>query len=138
MPMTYCQAELNSRGCLPAIGYVGTPSLTGSDDFHVTAANLPNQTVGLMLWSFESASEPLFGGTLCVQKPLTRTPVENTGGSPARKKDCTGTLAFHLTQSYMSDNFLWHGRTIYTQFVFRDRDLDHPGMTEGLRVTICP
>ena len=140
MPSTYCEAKMSSLGCAPVIGTTGTPSLTGADDFYITARNLPSRTNGLMIWGHFGSDQPFHGGTLCVQGPLTRTAVQSSGGSQGTK-DCSGTLSFLFSQSYMGDHFLWHGRTIYAQFLHRDPGFGAPktvGMTEGLRVTICP
>lgn len=33
-PISYCSSQQNADGCVPAIGWSGTPTLTGADDFH--------------------------------------------------------------------------------------------------------
>jgi hypothetical protein len=141
-PSSYCEASASSLDCEAVIGFEGSPSLTGSDDFVVTARGLRGNRNGLMVWGHAMGDKPFMGGSLCISGPLNRTPVQSTGGSPPPAEDCSGTLSFFFTQEYMNDQFLWHGRTVYAQFLYRDHsfpgDPHAVGTTPGLRVTICP
>jgi Tol biopolymer transport system component len=137
---TYCTAKVNSLGCLPSIGSIGVPSQSGPDNFYVTASNVRNNKLGMMLWSLAPDSHPFFGGTLCLHSPIKRTPGQNSGGSPAGD-DCTGTYAYHFTQAYMLQQLLAADTTVYAQFWSRDPGFAPPsniGLTDGLRFTICP
>jgi hypothetical protein len=133
-------AKTNSLGCVPAIGFVGLPSQSGADNFYVTASNVRNQKFGMMLWSLTQDSHPFFGGTLCLHNPIKRTPGQNSGGSVSGN-DCTGTYAYHFTQSYMLQQLLGANTTVYAQFWSRDPGFAPPnniGLTNGLEFTICP
>lgn len=139
-PSTYCVAKPNSLGCAPSIGFSGSPSLTGADDFVVTATGVLNQRSGLLFWGYEATDEPFFGGTLCVQAPLVRTAVQGSGGSALPANDCSGSYAFHLTHGYLSAHSLGTGSTIYAQYYSRDPGFawpDNVGTTNALRITIC-
>jgi len=135
---TYCVAKTNSLGCVPSIGSSGMPSLSGADDFHVTASNVRNNKFGMMLWSRTSANIPFFGGTRCVGSPFKRTPGTGSGGSG---NDCTGTYDYHFTQAYMLQQSLGAATTVHAQFWSRDPGFAPPnniGLTDALRFTICP
>jgi Tol biopolymer transport system component len=136
----YCTAKTNSLGCLPSIGSVGIPSQSGPDNFFVTASNVRNKKLGMMIWSLTQDNQPFFGGTLCVHSPIKRTPGQNSGGSSAGD-DCTGTYSFHFSQAYMAQQLLPADTTVFAQFWSRDPGFAPPnnvGLTNGLQFTICP
>jgi hypothetical protein len=136
----YCVAKVNSLGCLPSIGSAGVPSQSGPDNFYVTASNVRNNKLGMLLWSLASDNRPFFGGTLCVHNPIKRTPGQNSGGSPTGS-DCTGAYSYHFTQNYMLQQLLGANTTVYAQFWSRDPGFAPPnniGLTNGLQFTICP
>jgi len=136
---TYCTAKTNSLGCVPAIGSIGVPSVSGPDGFFVTARNVRNRKFGMMLWSLKAANTPFGGGTLCVHTQIHRTPGQGSGGS-ASGDDCTGTYAFHFTQAYMAQQQLGANTTVFVQYWSRDPGFAPPnnvGLTDALRFTIC-
>jgi Tol biopolymer transport system component len=136
----YCTAKTNSLGCIPSIGSLGLPSQSGSDNFYVTASNVLNNKLGMMLWATAPASNPFGGGTLCLHSPIVRTPAQNSGGSPTGN-DCTGSYAYHFTQGYMIQQLLGAYTTVYAQWWSRDPGFAVPnniGLTNGLSFTICP
>ena len=140
-PSAYCTAKVNSQGCTPAIGWTGTPSVSGADDFHVTASQVRNASPGIMFWGTSPTAVPFAGGTRCVQAPIIRTDFLISGGSPFPTADCTGTYDYPFTHAYMASFFLGAGTTVYAQFW--QRDSIHPdgtgqGLTDGLRFTITP
>jgi Tol biopolymer transport system component len=136
---TYCVAKVNGLGCLPSIGSVGVPSASGPDSFYVTAGNVRNRKLGMMLWSLAPANNPFGGGTLCVHSTIHRTSGQSSGGSPTGD-DCTGTYAFHFTQAYMAQQHLGANTTVFAQYWSRDPGFAFPnniGLTDALRFTIC-
>ena len=136
-PQSYCTAKLNSQGCLPVIGSSGTPSLT-TNDFHVTATNVLNQKNGLLFWGYARASNPYQGGYLCVKAPLTRTPLQNTGGN-APPDDCSGNLDFHFSASYLASRNVLAGERLFSQYWHRDPASPQPsGLTRGLSFLVEP
>jgi Tol biopolymer transport system component len=139
-PANYCTAKTNSLGCLPQIGSSGMPSVSGPDNFYVTASNIFNNKLGIMLWSLAPTSAPFAGGTLCLHSPIVRTPPQFSGGS-AQGNDCTGTYAFHFSQNYMVQQLLVANTTVYAQYWCRDPGFAPPnniGLTDALYFTITP
>jgi hypothetical protein len=140
MPGTYCAAKLNSQGCTPAIGFNGTPSISGPDNFFVTASQVLNQRSGLMIWSATPASLPALGGTLCVQM-FKRTPAQNSGGTGLPVIDCSGTYGYFFSHGYMSAQGIGAGTTLYAQYYARDPfqgDGTGASLSDGLEFTVCP
>ena len=140
-PGAYCVAKVNSLGCGPAVGFTGTPTLTGPDDFHVTASQVLNRKNGLLFWGRAARLPPYLGGSACVRGPLVRTGVQNSGGSLPPVQDCSGTYDFHFTQAYMAAHGIVATDTIYAQWF--SRDPSHPDGTarnysDALEFTVCP
>ena len=136
-PQNYCTAKQASLGCLPSIGYTGSPTLTGADDFHITASDVVSNHYGVLFWGLAPDATPFAGGTRCVSPPQVRTAHIFGGGSVP--PSCDGALDFHATQAYMSAGGWSAGTTIYTQYYFRDPlDAFGIGLTDGLQFTVCP
>jgi Tol biopolymer transport system component len=140
-PVIYCTAKTNSLGCVPAIGYSGLPSLSGPDNFYVTASNVLSNKSGMMLWAGAQGSIPFHGGILCLTPPIVRTPLQNSGGNTG-PTDCSGTYSYHFTLAYMSAEFLSTGSTVCCQFWSRDPGFPIPtnriGLTDALQFVIGP
>lgn len=140
-PQAYCTAKTNSAGCIPTISFSGFPSLSGTDDFHITASNVLNNKYGTMLWSLSQGAVPFLGGTLCLAAPITRTPGQSAFGTPPPVQDCSGTYTFHLSHSYMLSHLLPPGTKLYAQYWSRDKGFAAPndiGLTNALSFVICP
>jgi len=136
----YCTAKANSQGCLPEICASGAPSISGPDNFHVTANYELNNKTGIFLWSLAQNSVPLGGGTLCLHSPIIRTPGQNSGGTPG-VNECTGTYSFYFSQAYMAAHSLGSGTTVYGQYWSRDPFFPPPtniGLSNGIQFTIGP
>lgn len=137
-PMSYCTAKTNSQGCAPAIGSSGLPTLTAPDDFHVTCTQVINNKAGLMYWGFNPKSAPFAGGTQCVNSPVIRTPVQNSGGN-APPDDCSGVYDFHFSDAYMASKALLAGNTVFCEYWYRDPvDAATVGLSNGLQAEILP
>jgi hypothetical protein len=138
-PFIYCTAKLNSQFCLPAIGYTGTPSLSGSP-FTITAVNILNNKTGLLFYGYLSHNAPFQGGTMCVRAPVRRTPVSNSGGSPTGI-DCSGTLSYDFAARIASgvDPVLSVvGQQVNAQWWSRDpQDQYTTSLTDGVQFQIC-
>lgn len=129
----YCVTKKNSLGCKPAIGFSGTPTLTGADDFHITATNIVGQTTGHLLWGVDRS--PVVGlgayglsprgGRLCVLRPEV-TLLQSSGGTTGL---CNGSFDFHFSQALMSGEGLGAGITVYAQYFYSD-----PGHSDGTGV----
>lgn len=138
---SFCTAKVNSLGCLPTITSGGEARLSGPlDAFFVSAHDVRNNEPGILLWSFAPASQPFFGGTLCLAGPVRRTPPQVAGGSPSGH-DCSGTFSFHFSQAYMALKGIPSGVPLYTQYWMRDNGYAPPnnvGLTGGLSFVAAP
>jgi hypothetical protein len=140
-PVSYCIAKTNSLGCVPAMSYSGSSSMSGPDDFRVLASNVLNQKAGLLFWGFNSAQAPYQGGYRCLGMGFVRTPVQSSGGGSGSTPDCSGTYSYLFTHSYLLSRGAVAGNTIYAQYFSRDphhSDGTGLGLTDGLRFTVCP
>jgi hypothetical protein len=136
-PDTYCTAQVNSKGCTPAMDVTGSATLTGLDDLQLTASNVINNKQGLLFWGFAQSSTPFMGGTKCVAPPTKRTPTQSSGGN-SPPDDCSGSFSFHFSASYMQAQGLTAGTSVFAQYWSRD-----PGspattnLTDAVSFTIC-
>jgi hypothetical protein len=138
-PTTYCTAKTNSQGCVPAVGSSGSPSATSSSPFTITATNVLNQKSGLLFYGFGSNAAPFQGGTMCVQPPVRRTPLQSSNGN-APPDDCSGSYAadFNAWTQSSSDPLLIAGAHVFVQFWSRDpASPSTTGLTDALSFWIC-
>lgn len=139
LPTNYCTPKINSLGCAAAMDFVGTPSLTGPDDFRLTASGLPSSAFAVPVWSLSAGSTPLGGGLLCVGSPFMRSAVAQA--APNTAGTCEGgSIASPFDQAKMTSNGLVAGSRIYAQLWYRDNLPDGTGfaLTDGLDFTIQP
>lgn len=138
---TYCAAKINSQGCTPAVNWTGGPSASHATAFRITAAQVLNNTVGILIYGTAGAQEqPFQGGLLCVKPPVTRTPGQASGGNPP-PSDCSGTFTFEFNDHIASgvDPALTSGKVVWTQYWYRDVPASFgSGLSDGLRFQICP
>ncbi|MBL8860002.1 MAG: hypothetical protein JNL28_15950 [Planctomycetes bacterium] len=137
----FCTGKLNSQGCTPAIAFNGSASATSPSAFTISAANVINQSPGLLFYGYSSAFIPFQGGTLCLND-FKRTPIQFSGGS-AVVTNCSGTLSYDFNARIQggTDPLLVPGAVISAQYYFRD--VNDPagfgtGLSNALRFTICP
>ena len=136
----YCTAKVNSQACVPAVSHTGNASLSGPDDFHITASQILNNKTGMFLWSLQPNALPFYGGTLCIRQPIQRTNHQQSGGNPSLD-DCSGSFDFHFSQAYMAQAQLSANQRIYAQYWYRDPGYPigyNVGLTAGLMFSICP
>ncbi len=141
-PVVYGRAKTNSQGCLPSIGWSGTPSFSSATPFTIEATNVLNNKAGLLLYGYGSSFTPFEGGTLLVAQPLRRTGAQDSGGNPP-PNDCSGTFSYDFRQRMLSgaDPLLVPGTTVSAQWRYRDLQDSTgygTGLTNGLRFTIAP
>jgi hypothetical protein len=139
-PHAYCIAKTNSQGCTPEIGWSGTASLSGPDDFFVTATQVLNNKSGYLLWSLNPTEVPFNGGSLCLDTTIRRTPAQFSGGNPP-PNDCSGTFSFHFSNAFFGAQGIVAGNEISAQYFYRDGA--HPdgtgyGMTNAVRFPVLP
>jgi hypothetical protein len=139
-PAIYCTAKVNSLGCSPQIAWSGEPTFSGADDFHVTASLLLNQKSGLCFWGYGGGALPFYGGTLCVQPPVSRTPVQLSGGSTSGQ-DCSGAFDSFFSHAYLAAKGVAVGDTLYAQYWSRDPGFAPPqsiNLTNALSFDVRP
>jgi Tol biopolymer transport system component len=141
-PRVFCIAKANSLGCTPAIGFSGSPSASASAGFDISAASVLSQKIGLLLYGKSGPATLAFqGGWLCVQPPLQRTFLQNSGGNTIT--DCSG--AYHVDfNAWIASGFdpaLVAGQDVWAQYWSRDPGFPPPGstgLTDALAFTIAP
>ncbi len=93
-PVVYCAAKVNSMGCTPTIGFNGVSSASAGSGFNISASNVIGNTPGLLIYSSSGrAATPFLGGTLCMQGPIRRSMVLNSGGASG---SCTGLYSIDM------------------------------------------
>jgi hypothetical protein len=118
-PVVYCTAKVNSKGCTPAIDAYGHATLSGPDNFHITASNIINNQDGLLFYGLAQMAKPFQGGFKCVQAPTWRSSLQNSGGSAAGV-DCTGTYDLPLSHLLFNFKGIAAGSTVYAQYWSHD------------------
>jgi hypothetical protein len=135
-PAIYCTTKPSSLGCLASIGFSGTPTLSGPDDFHVTADGVQGQVLGLLLWGRAPAATPFFGGTLCIAPPFFRTAGQDSG---APSPSCRGGFDFHFDHALMAFPGTDPFDSIYAQYWHRDVGSPQgAGVTNALEFVVQP
>lgn len=119
---TYCKPKGNSLGCHPSITFTGSPSASSAGPFQVGARRVINQRSGLLFYGFGARHAPFQGGTMCVQSPTQRTPVQNAGGAPLGADDCSGSYSYDFQARIQSgaDAALVVGARVFAQYWARD------------------
>lgn len=119
-PATYCTSKVNSQGCAARIAAVGNAaSMSGAAPFHVLASDVLDGVPGLCFYGPGAATSPFFGGTLCVDSPVTRTAGQFSGGDGT---PCSGTFdldvnAWLATQPAPK---VYAGMRLHAQYWYRD------------------
>lgn len=135
LAQVYCTGKLNSAFCLPAIGFSGVPATGGTAPFLVTASQILAQRSGLLFYGFQPHTGNYQGGTLCVRAPVTRTGIQNSGGSGP----CGGTYSFDFNALVRSgsDPALASGASVHCQYWYRDpQDPFNTGLSDALQFTL--
>lgn len=134
----YCTGKVNSAGCTATMTSSGTPSETSASPFTLGANNVLNQKNGLVFWGLASATLPFQGGTLCVQPPLKREAIQNSGGTVG-PPDCSGTFSMDFNTVIQSTSLLDPGDAGFVQTWYRDpADAFGIGLTDAVTFTVQP
>ena len=139
-PLPYCQAKVNSLGCLPTIHASGVPSLTSTQPFVVSATGVLSHQFGVMAVGDGASAEPFHGGTLCVHPVRTRIGAQISGGSSSGV-DCSGTLRCDVNAVLQGGLVppVEVGEELFLQWWYRDPwDATGVGMSDALRFRVCP
>jgi choice-of-anchor B domain-containing protein len=136
-PFTYCTAKLTSQGCLPAIGFGGTPSASSPAPFLIMADLVVENMTGILFYGHGQNNVPFQGGTLCAASPIKRLPPQNSGGV----LPCDGSYSVDFNAKIQdgSDPVLVSGAQVNAQFWFRDTASSFgSGLTNALDFVIQP
>jgi len=79
----YCTPKTSSSGCVTQIttSLPSFPPTSGAANYFVNATKVQNQENGLLFAGLAGpAALPFNGGTLCVQPPMKRGPIQGAGG----------------------------------------------------------
>jgi Tol biopolymer transport system component len=141
--LTYCTPKTNSLGCEPAIDAQGVPAITFGLPFEIRATNVRNQNLGSLVYGVAGAAAiPFHGGTLCLQQPVVKTPVQTSHGSTSGS-DCSGTYGFDFLAWVATgiDPSLIAGAQVWSQYWSRDNGFLSPGnvgLTDAVTFTLEP
>jgi len=141
-PVVYCTAKTNSQGCLPMLASQGSPSLSIPLPFDVTVTDALNNKTGIFFYGLNGpVAAPFFGGTLCVQPPIRRTPIQFSGGTPPPAADCSGTLTFDFNDWIQSgqDPLIAAGNSVALQAWMRDPQSSFGvSLSDAVEALVCP
>jgi hypothetical protein len=140
-PSIYCVAKLDSQGCLPAIAFQGSASLSDPLPFDISVSQVLNNANGLLLYGFGPDAEPFLGGTLCVSPPVRRTGAQASGGTPPPAVDCSGTYSFDMNAHAQQgdDPLLVPGAEVGAQYWYRDsNDPSGSGLSDAVSFVLAP
>ena len=139
--LVYCTAKVNSAGCVPRMGFSGTPSLSSSLPFSIDATDVVNQRNGVFFYGTSGrAAIPFQDGFRCAQAPTRRTPMLFSGGN-ASGNDCSGslTLDFNAWIQSGADPTLGVGSVVDGQFWYRDGAATFgTGLSEAIEFVVQP
>ncbi|MBK8177586.1 MAG: hypothetical protein IPK67_01490 [Planctomycetes bacterium] len=149
LPTTYCTPKTNSLGCTPTLSSNGTPSATAPSGMTLFAGNVRNQKPGLLLYSTTGRAATAFGGgLLCLQLPVRRSIVLNSGGSALPASDCSGVYAIDMNSfgrgalgGHPLASLSVPGTVVDCQFWGVDPGFPSPNavtLSEGIEFVVCP
>jgi hypothetical protein len=134
-PKVYCTGKLNSQGCVPSIGSIGSCSASNPSPFLVAATGIVDNKVGLLFYGFGARAQPFQGALHCVQLPTKRTEglLSGTNGQPPPGNFCSGSFSYDFNARIQSGLFpnLIPGAVVHGQFWYRDPP-DPAGFGTGL------
>jgi hypothetical protein len=137
--VAYCTALVSSSGCLPVLQATGSPDPANPQAFVVDGTSLESAQNGLLFFGTTGqAGTPFSRGWLCVDPPLYRLPVKNSGGAAA----CSGALSYTLADYLAHPNggaLIVAGASVFSQLWYRDPPSAFTvGLTAGLEFVVCP
>jgi hypothetical protein len=137
---SYCTAKVSSAGCVPTISAGGVPSASAGSGFTIGTSHAPDNELGLYLYGKSGPNNASFlGGTLCVQLPLSRTALQNSGGS----SPCSGSfqIDFNAYVASGKDPALIAGQQVWAQTWSRDPGFappDNTSLSDAVSFTLGP
>jgi Tol biopolymer transport system component len=142
--IVYCTAKTNSLGCVPAIGFAGSPSSSQGSGFLVIAHQLLNGRFGLLAYSVVGGNAvPFLGGTLCIRQGIRRVARQIASGGFPPPDTCAGTMSFDFAALIASgsDPSLVPAQHVWAQYWTRDNGFavpDNASLTDAIEFAIEP
>jgi len=137
-PVAHC-TQPTGGSCPATMAWSGDASLSKPLPFDVQAVGVPAESRGLLFYGTSGALELPYGsGTLCVQPPLRRTPIQASGRSG---QPCGGRFTFDVNAWIQAgqEPLAAPGRRIDAQYWFRDpSDRSGIGLTDAVSFFIDP
>ncbi len=136
----YCTAKVNSLGCTPSIFADGNASASAPVPFEISCSGELNQRPGLLFYGFAPRNTPYQGGFLCVDSPVRRTALLDSGGTVIGD-DCSGVYVYDFNARIQSgaDPLLEPGVEVFAQFWSRDSGASFTtNRSDALRFPVLP
>jgi hypothetical protein len=137
-PAVYCTATQTSHGCLPAIAWAGTCSVSSASGFNIRADHVdPDRFAALFYGHIGPSAVQIPGGILCVGMLPKRTPLLRTQGSGP----CGGTLDYDFNAWIAAgyDPALFASQSVWAQFWIRDpQSVRKLNLTDAVYFVIGP
>lgn len=118
----HCVPEQTAAGCLPRMGFSGTPSVSSAQPFTLSGSAISNRRPASLTFTIAGPQFlPYPGGIRCTAAPRELVARQFSGGSTSGR-DCTGALSFDfnaLIQGGAAPQ-LAAGVTVNAQWTFRD------------------
>lgn len=138
--VVYCNSELTSGGCLPAIAQTGTASMGGNDPFRVDVAGAESWDFGVLVYGYAPTQLNVVDGVLCIAPPFQR--LHPVLAEPQGVGGCEGLFSYDLQPLLASGTDAWilPGERLYFQLWY----VNHPGgpgvvrWSDALATTVCP
>ena len=136
---TYCSASPSSSGCFPLMSTSGFPTLSNPTGFQISCANLEVAVNGIQFFGTTGPLlAPFSNGTLCVNPPLYRLGIKNTGGASV----CSGTFTYDLQDVLNQPSggpLVIAGQEVHQQSWIRDpASTFTTAVSDAARYTVCP
>lgn len=131
----YCTAKTNSLGCTPEMVHDGCTDTNGG--LMLFARNLLGSKNGIFFYGTTGTlAAPFQGGFLCVNPPILRTPVSNSGGTNGQ---CDGLLAIDFSAVMAANSAIHPGSFVALQTWTRDPgDPFGTGLSAAVSFTVMP
>ena len=126
--LSFCTAGTTTNGCNATLSSSGTPSVSATSGFVISATNVEGQRAGLVFYGLDNSGfppqawGPSSSSFLCVKSPTQRTPSQLSGGTLGV---CNGNFSLDWS-AFVANNPsslgapFASGSTVYAQAWFRD------------------
>lgn len=136
-PEVYCTAKTSTAGCVAQISTSSPmPPISGDNDYSVIVSGVQGQKNGLVAAGISGPGAiPFLGGTLCIQPPLQRGGLQNSGG--ATGTSCDGSMSSIINDGNAIPGGLdgLTGNTVWYQWWYRDpSDVNGAALSDAVAV----